>query len=724
MTDFIWRCSNEMYNLNIPSTLKKIKILLNYIILIAFVVSYGQQSYYNDVNIDLTGISLKNALTTKITATHTVNLSYDQAREALKIVDLVPGQGDFVYLLYGYSNNTCPTNTGNDHRTRNKASFGGGASCEWNREHTYAQSLGTPELGQSGPGADAHHLRASDVQRNSLRGNLKFIDGSGTSKATGGGWYPGDEWKGDVARMMMYMYVRYGNQCLPKNITIGTTNTIDSDMIDILLQWNAEDPVSEYEDYRNNYLGNSSNTYGQGNRNPFIDNPYLATRIWGGQPAVDRWNYYSTDTEVPTTPTNLTVSNITLNSLTLSWNASTDNIAVTGYEIYKNDVFLTTTTNLTYEVTGLSMNTGYTFKVRAKDAANNFSGYSNNVNPTTLADTDAPSIPSSLAFSNLTATSVNLSWNPSTDNVGVFAYDVYKDDVFLTTTSNTSFMVTGLTPSTSYTFKVRAKDASNNSSDFSNVLNITTSSSTGGGTVTELFISEYVEGTSNNKAIEIANFTGSSISLSNYSLKKQVNGAGSWGNELLLTGTLNDQNVYLIANSASVSSIVNIANKTSGAPMDFNGNDPIGLFKNGVLIDIVGVLNITTDFAANTTLRRKSNVTSPNTTYTLSEWESFPVDTFSGLGSHTVTLSVNEYLNSLFKIYPNPTSNNQVFIKIDSSIVINHIEVFNLTGKVIKSIKNPEVNSHTMIINDLPIGFYIVKLNTEQGQAYKKIIVN
>ena len=141
------------------------KKLLLFIFLISF-IGISQQAYYNDVNLTLTGIPLKNALATKITNSHTKILSYDQAREALKIVDLVPGQADYVYLLYGYSNNTCPTNTANDHRTRNKASFGGGATCEWNREHTYAKSLGNPNLGESGPGADAHHLRASDVSRN------------------------------------------------------------------------------------------------------------------------------------------------------------------------------------------------------------------------------------------------------------------------------------------------------------------------------------------------------------------------------------------------------------------------------------------------------------------------------------------------------------------------------------------------------------------------------
>jgi hypothetical protein len=175
-------------------------------------------------------------------------------------------------------------------------SNGGGNSCEWNREHVYAKSLGTPALVDgaltsidSDAGEDAHHLRSCDVDRNNNRGNLKFAAGSGNSAPVTGGWYPGNEWKGDVARMMMYMYLRYPSQCLPINVGTGATVSTDTNMIQLFLQWNAEDPVSLYEDNRNTYHGNLSNTYAQGNRNPFIDNPYLATVIWGGPAAENRW---------------------------------------------------------------------------------------------------------------------------------------------------------------------------------------------------------------------------------------------------------------------------------------------------------------------------------------------------------------------------------------------------------------------------------------------------
>ena len=248
--------------------------------------------YYNGFNWTLTGMSLKSALSTKITTTHTNLIPY--IWNAAQATDLDPSNSNNVLLIYGFSNNTCPASPadGNDHRSRDKFLNGGGNSCEWNREHVYAKALGTPALddgGVSDAGEDAHHIRSSDVDKNGSRGNLKFAAGSGNAGSVSGGWYPGDEWKGDVARMMMYMFLRYPTQCLPINVGTGATVATDTDMIQLFLQWNAEDPVSQYEDNRNTYHGNTSNTYAQGNRNPFIDNPYLATVIWGGPVAENRW---------------------------------------------------------------------------------------------------------------------------------------------------------------------------------------------------------------------------------------------------------------------------------------------------------------------------------------------------------------------------------------------------------------------------------------------------
>lgn len=258
-------------------------------VLFAVSIVFSQETYYNDVNLTLSGIALKNELSNKITLTHSNSLSYANVWEALKITDLVPGSSTNVYLVYGYDDSDGNLTTD---LTRSKNSNGGSVG-DWNREHTYPKSLGTPDLGTSGPGSDAHMLRSSDVQRNGMRGSLKFVDGTGTSQSAPGGWYPGDEWKGDMARIIMYMYLRYGARCLPINTGVGTPIVIDPDMIDLFLEWNAEDSVSAYEVVRNDYLGTTSNQYGQGNRNPFIDNPYLATKIWGGTMAEDIWGIYA-----------------------------------------------------------------------------------------------------------------------------------------------------------------------------------------------------------------------------------------------------------------------------------------------------------------------------------------------------------------------------------------------------------------------------------------------
>ena len=276
-----------------------------YLLLLLLIAQFGfgqaglpASPYYNGMNWTLTGMNLKNALATKITATHTNFLTYSEDWNATQATDANPTNLNNVLLLYGFSSTTCPSSTSddNDHRERNSMSNGGGNSCEWNREHVYAKSLGTPQLvdgatssADSDAGEDAHHLRSCDVDRNGNRGNLKFATGSGNSSTVSGGWYPGDEWKGDVARMMMYMYLRYPTQCLPINVGTGAIVSTDADMIQLFLQWNAVDPVSLYEDNRNTYHGNTSNTYAQGNRNPFIDNPYLATVIWGGPAAENRW---------------------------------------------------------------------------------------------------------------------------------------------------------------------------------------------------------------------------------------------------------------------------------------------------------------------------------------------------------------------------------------------------------------------------------------------------
>lgn len=246
-----------------------------------FTIPTELSAYYKDIDFTLTGNSLMDELAVTIASTHTTNLSYTpEVWNVLKQSDIDPNDPSKVVLIYGYDD--ADGNYVTD-RTRSKDANGGNTG-DWNREHVYPKSLGNPNLGTSGPGADAHHLRPSDVAFNSQRGNKLFAAGAGNAGDVSANWYPGDEWKGDVARMIMYMYLRYGNQCLPKNVTVGSITASDSNMVSLLLEWNADDPVSDLEIQRNNAVANE-----QGNRNPFIDNPYLATVIWNGTEAENTW---------------------------------------------------------------------------------------------------------------------------------------------------------------------------------------------------------------------------------------------------------------------------------------------------------------------------------------------------------------------------------------------------------------------------------------------------
>ncbi len=704
------------------------KLRLLFIALFFTAFATAQQTYYNDVNLTLTGIPLRDALATKVINTHTKVNSYTPGVwEADRIVDLDPADltQSKVLLIYGY--NDADASVIND-RTRDKNNNGGGTG-QWNREHVYPQSLGGFNT-SPGPGTDVHHVRASDVQFNGQRANLQFIAGSGNAGSVGAGWYPGDEWKGDVARMVMYMYIRYGSQTTPAGVTIGNSNSVDANMIDLLLQWNAEDPVSKVEDNRNNYLENASNTYGQGNRNPFIDEPYLATLIWGGTPAADRWGIFTgtPDTTAPSVPTGLAASNITTSSVVLTWNASTDDVAVTAYEIFRDGVSIGTTGSLTFTASGLAPATTYSFTVIAKDAANNTSAPSTALPVTTLAgtpDTTPPSVPTGLSASNITSSTATISWNASTDDTGVSGYEVFQDGVSLGFTTLLSMSVADLLPSTTYTFTVTAFDAASNTSAPSAGLQVTTSAASGGG-ASELFFSEYVEGSSNNKALEIANFTGTVVDLSVYTIQKQANGANTWGSSYsFTTPTLADGSVLVVANSLSNPTLLGLADEIkSGAPLDFNGNDPVGLFKNGVLIDIIGTFNDTANFSINETMRRKPIINSPNTTFNkAAEWDVFPTDTFSDLGTHTITtLSTPDFGQDIFKMYPNPVNSGVVFIQ--SNQIVEKLSVYNLLGQLVKEVNAPKENQ-PVVLNNLSKGVYLAKIIFEGNKSVtRKIVIN
>ena len=507
----------------------------------------------------------------------------------------------------------------------------------YNREHIIPQSIfnsATPMV------SDAHFITPTDGKVNGQRSNYPHGNvGTATWTSLNGGklgsssvvgysgtvFEPINEFKGDIARMYFYFATRYENTVATYSYAMfdGSSNKVfTTAFLNMLLSWNAQDPVSAREIARNNAIYTRQN-----NRNPYIDHPEYVQAIWGST---------SSDTQVPTAPTNLAVTAKTSTSVSLSWPASTDNIAVSGYDVYMNTVLKTTVTTLTSIISGLTASTAYTFYIKAKDAAGNVSASSNTVSATT------------------------------------------------------------------------------NSS---------------GGTSTELLFSEYIEGSSNNKALEIANNTGVSVNLSTYTVKKQTNGAGAWSTGLTLSGTLNSGSKFTIVNSSIAStcypnSSANIS--TTATELTFNGNDAVGLFKNGVLIDIIGTFNGgTANFAADVTLRRKSAITSPSTIFNLStQWDSFTTDTCNNLGSKISTKAVKEEIVAEpdgISLYPNP-SNGEFTVYYINSNKTYAIEIFSMQGQTVFLKEN--IKQSSVPISNLPKGFYLVKITDDSKSINKKIIIN
>ena len=736
-----------------------IKKLLFLTFIASFSTSFSQEAYYNNgIDLTLAGTALKDALAVKIIATHTRVLEYTSSGpdtwDATKSADENPANTDEVILFYGWESGTDQDIT-NDY-ARDKDAQDCGTSCNdfvWNREHVFPKSLANPTLDTNvpGPATDAHHLRAADRGRNSARSNRKYGNGTGNSNFSAdtfaglsgtntNAWYPGDKWKGDAARMIMYMYLRYGEVCLPTAVGVGSKKFTEDEMIDLFLQWNVEDTVSDIEIARNNYHENTSNYAAQGNRNPFIDNPYLATRIWGGNSAEDRWDFYKkTDIEAPTTPTGVAITNIALTSLDISWDNSNDNIGVIGYNVYVNDVLEVQTTNTNITVANLNTNTEYRFTIIAKDLINNMSAASSAETAKTLEDTEAPTTPTNVIVTNETDSSFKVSWTASYDNNAVSGYEVYVNNVLTATTASVSNTVSNLNASTTYSVEILAKDIDHNKSSKSGAINATTNAGTSNG-ITELFISEYVEPDGgNNKAIEIVNLTNTTISLEGYSLKKQSDG-GSWVDDLPLNKAAflvdpsstsiipNDVFVIIHAGSAAAELTSNadliVPNNQDApykfaSPVNFNGNDPVGLFRNGVLIDIIGEEGNGNFHIENFTYRRKSTISEPNATFNTSEWDVLDANTFNGIGSHTATLSTENNAFEAFKMFPNPTNGDFVYFSTTEAATIH---IYNVLGKLVQASKITK-SKNSIDVSKLATGIYLLKINSGKQFTSKKLIV-
>ena len=418
----------------------------------------------------------------------------------------------------------------------------------------------------------------------------------------------------------------------------------------------------------------------------------------------------STDSVAPTAPS-LAASGTTQTTTNLSWSGATDNVAVTGYDVYQGGTLLSSTASTTYAVSGLTASTAYTFTVKAKDAAGNVSVASNAVSVTTLApvaDTTAPTAPS-LSASGTTTTTTSLSWTGATDNVGVTGYNVYQGTTLLgSTTTATTYAVSGLNASTTYTFTVKAKDAAGNISVASNTVSVTTSA-----VATLTYCSSSSTNTADEKIgkVAIATISNTSTGTAGYEDFTAIS-------TNLVRGTANT--ITITPNWTSTKYKEGYA-----VYIDYN--------QNGVFTD-AGEKVWTK--AASTTTPVSGSFTIPATatlgatrmrvqmSYNATPTSSCGSFTYGQVEDYTVNISLTARMdetasnNTLsFSLYPNPVSGDE--LNISNLDVASEYVIYNMMGQeLIKGkIENDAIN-----VSSLSVGTYLIQVSNENGSTSKRFI--
>lgn len=412
------------------------------------------------------------------------------------------------------------------------------------------------------------------------------------------------------------------------------------------------------------------------------------------------------DTTAPTTAT-LSASGTTFSTTNLSWSGATDNVAVTGYDVYKDGVFLASTASTTYTVSGLSSSTAYAFYVQAKDAAGNSSLASNTVTVTTLTpDTTAPTAPT-LSASGTTASSTNLSWTGATDNVAVSGYDVYKGGVLLgSTTTATTYAVTGLTASTAYTFTVRAKDAAGNVSADSNTVSVTTLANT----VT------YCTSTSSNTADEkIGKVVFGTIS-------NTSTGTAGYENFTALSTNAGRGTAYTITITPSWTSTV--YKEGYAVWIDYNGN---GVFTDAgekvwtkaasTTTPVSGTFTIPATATLGATRMRvqmnyNATPTSSCQSFTYGQVEDYTVNITA-----TARIDENTTASASFNLYPNPVKGD--VLNISNLESPSTYKIYNMMGQELGSGK---IENDAIYVGSLKTGTFLIEISNGTSTATKRFI--
>ena len=553
---------------------------------------------------------------------------------------------------------------------------------------------------------DLFHLYPADAITNIVKNNLPLGEVTGTPSLNNGKskigkngfgtaytdncFEPADEYKGDFARSYFYIATVYENLAplmqSPMVINNSTYPFWRPWAIDLLLKWNRQDPVSPKE------LARVEAIYGiQGNRNPFIDYPGLAEYIWGA----DTTNVYPFPAETqPFLVTPRRGESLDFGVI-LQNDRRTMPLHILGVNI-SSDVQV----SLEHQSSTLSLSTPVI------SASNALGG-------TDLSITFTP------AAAGIVLDTLLIQGGGLAEILRIPVKALASSD-FITVEPTEITPVGG---TLNWISDPLATDYR---------LNVYQGDQQAG----DLIISTYVEGSSWNKAIELFNGTGKTVDLSKYYLQKQSNGAGYFGSALRLSGSLSNGKSFVIVHKQAASDLLAKANLVTDSLLQYNGNDAIQLVRSGVTIDMVGQANAGADvmWGVDLTLQRKPEVTHPSSTFNAAEWTSLPIDSYSMLGNHPMTLTssknyiLQNVMTGLTTNYPiqnlNPEATYTYSIEsMRSGVIVPSINTMQLHTSALDA---PEISeagnimSHQFTANWGPSAYatgYLLNVFTASGQA-------
>jgi endonuclease I/chitodextrinase len=579
-------------------------------------------------------------------------------------------------------------------------------SC-YNREHIIPQSIFAENFPMK---SDAHFVTPTDGNVNGLRSNFPHgtvgtvittslndskMGNSAIAGYTGFIFEPIDEFKGDIARMYFYFATRYENTIANYSYPMfdrSSDKVFTTSFLDLLLKWHAQDPVSQREIVRNNAIFARQN-----NRNPFIDRPEFVQAIWNPVP----------DVQAPTAATNLTVTSVTSSSISLSWTAGTDNVAVTSYDVYMNGTLRTSISGLSATITGLSPLTSYSFYLISKDASVNSSPPSPTVSGTTtvaIPDTQIPTAPSNLVIASTSSSTISLSWAASSDNIAVTGYDIYLNAVLRSTVTGTSAIINGLLPVTAYSFYVIAKDAAGNSSQASNSVSGTTASIS--------------------SACPTESFDNIPVATppSSYGIRTWRGSAGlDWTATDSRTDQIINGKAILVRNGSLTASTFSngIGNLTVTTRLIFSGNTgTFNIVVNGRTVGTVpyGATDVVTtttipniNIEGDVLISLVNNSTSNRVAIDDLSWTCF------------TELGIKRITPKKFTVYPNPSHGN-ISIIFQEPSTTHSIVLFSVLGQ--KVFEKNTTDTSSIALPQLQKGTYFLKITTDKTINTEKIIIN